>query len=137
MAPDVGGVGGWREGGAAMHEGRRAGHPVEVGELPTLADSLGGGVGLQSRHTFAMVRDLVDEVVLLSEPEIAAGIHHCYWQERQVVEGSGGVGVAALLAGKVTLSGPTMLLLSGGNIDMRLHHRIISGEVVDVAREAA
>jgi threonine dehydratase len=135
--PDVRVVGISMERGAAMHESLRAGRPVEVEELPTLADSLGGGVGLQNRHTFAMVRDLVDEVVLLSEPEIAAGIHHCYWHERQIVEGSGGVGVAALLAGKIALGGPTMLLLSGGNIDMALHHRIISGEAVDVAEEAA
>ncbi len=82
-----------------------------------------------------MVRDLVDDVVLLSEAEIAAGIRHCYWRERQVVEGSGGAGVAALIAGKVAARGPVMLILSGGNIDMNLHHRIVSGEDVDVASE--
>jgi len=135
--PDVRVVGVSMERGAAMHESLKAGHPVAVEELPTLADSLGGGIGLENRHTFAMVRDLVDETVLLTEPEIAAGIHHCYWQERQIVEGSGGVGVAAVLAGKVGLTGPTLLLLSGGNIDMALHHRVISGEPVDVAEEAA
>ena len=39
-----------------------------------LADSLGGGIGLENAHTFAMVRDLVDEIVLLDEAQIAAGI---------------------------------------------------------------
>ncbi|MEJ8573601.1 hydroxyectoine utilization dehydratase EutB [Microbaculum marinum] len=135
--PEVRVIGVSMERGAAMQASLAAGRPVEVEELPTLADSLGGGIGLKNRHTFAMVRDLVDEVVMLSEPEIAAGIHHCYWQERQIVEGAGGVGVAALLAGKVVPRGPTMLLLSGGNIDMSLHHRIVSGEVVDLAEEAA
>ncbi|MCT8974191.1 hydroxyectoine utilization dehydratase EutB [Microbaculum marinisediminis] len=125
------------ERGAAMHASLAAGRPVEVRELPTLADSLGGGIGLGNRHTFVMVRALVDDVVLLTEAEIALGIHHCYWQERQIVEGSGAVGVAALLAGKIALEGPTMLLLSGGNIDMALHHRVVSGETVDVADEAA
>ena len=121
------------ERGAAMSQSLQAGHPVEVRELETLADSLGGGIGLNNRFTFAMTRDLVDEMVLLTEPEIAAGIRHCYWQERQIVEGAGAVGVGALLAGKATLSGPTMVLLSGGNIDMELHHRIVSGEDVDVS----
>lgn len=121
--------------GAAMQASIAAGHPVEVEELPTLADSLGGGIGLDNRYTFAMVRDLVDEIVLLNEAEIARGIHHCYWQERQIVEGAGAVGVAALLAGKAEAQGPTVALLSGGNIDMSLHHRIVSGETVDLAQE--
>jgi threonine dehydratase len=123
------------ERGAAMHASLEAGRPVQVEELPSLADSLGGGIGLQNRVTFPMVRELVDEVVLLTEPEIAAGVRHCYWQERQIVEGSGGVGAAALLAEKVRPDGPTMLLLSGCNIDMALHHRIASGEDVDLMRE--
>lgn len=121
--------------GAAMAESLAAGHPVAVEELPSLADSLGGGIGLDNRVTFGMARELVDEMVLLSEPEIAAGVRHCYREERQVVEGSGGVGVAALLAGKLRLQGPTMLLLSGANIDMGLHHRLISGEDVDLMEE--
>ena len=125
------------ERGAAMHASLAAGHPVEVTELATLADSLGGGIGLDNCFTFPMVRELVDDLVLLTEAEIANGIRHCYWEERQIVEGSGAVGVGALLAGKITLSGPTMLILSGGNIDMSLHHRVISGEDVDVSQESS
>lgn len=135
--PDIRVVGVSMARGAAMHASLESGRPVEVEELPTLADSLGGGIGLDNRLTFAMVRELVDEVVLLSEPEIAAGIRHCYRAERQVVEGAGAAGVAAVLAGKLQSSGPLMLLLSGGNIDMTLHHRIAAGEDVDLAGEAA
>jgi len=122
------------ERGAAMHECLKAGKPVHVEELATLADSLGGGIGLDNRYTFHMVRALVDDVVLVSEAEIAAGIRHGYWKESQIVEGSGAVGMAALLSGKLKPTGPTVVLLSGGNIDMALHHRIISGEDVDVTR---
>ena len=43
-----------------------AGQPVLVEELPTLADSLGGGIGLDNRLTFAMCRDLLDDVILLT-----------------------------------------------------------------------
>ncbi|MFW6077050.1 MAG: hydroxyectoine utilization dehydratase EutB [Hyphomicrobiales bacterium] len=124
------------ERGAAMAASLEAGRPVPVEELPTLADSLGGGVGLYNRYTLAMVRELVDDVVLLSEAEIAEGIRHCYWQERQIVEGAAAVGVAAILAGKVGLRGPTCVLLSGGNIDMRLHARIIAGDNPDLMQEA-
>lgn len=125
--------------GAAMAASLDAGRPVEVEELPTLADSLGGGIGLSNRHTFEMTRTLVDGVILLSEPEIAAAIRHCYWQERQIVEGSGAVGVGAILSGRVHPggSGTTVAILSGGNIDMALHHRIVSGEDVDLSAEAA
>ena len=73
----------------------------------------------------------------VTEDEIAAGIRHAYFAERQIVEGSGAVGIGALLAGKVTLGGPAMVVLSGGNIDMGVHHRVVSGETVDVSAEAA
>jgi len=79
-----------------------------------------------------MVRELVDDIVLVSETEIAQAVCHGYWQERQIVEGAGAVGMAALLSGKVCPKGTTVALLSGGNIDMQLHHRIISGEDVDM-----
>jgi threonine dehydratase len=134
-SPEARVIGVSMERGAAMVECQRAGKPIEVEELSTLADSLGGGIGLDNRYTFAMVRDLVDAMVLVSEAEIAQAIRHAYWQERQIIEGSGAVGIAAVLAGRVTLEGPTALLLSGGNIDMAQHFRIIGGEDVDVTAE--
>ncbi len=133
--PNVRIIGVSMERGAAMDQCIKAGKPIHVEEMSTLADSLGGGIGLDNRYTFAMVRDLVDDIVLVSEAEIARGIRHCYWHERQIVEGSGAVGVAALLAGKVRAAGPVVALTSGGNIDMGLHHRIISGEDVDITKE--
>ncbi|RUV34664.1 hydroxyectoine utilization dehydratase EutB [Mesorhizobium sp. M7A.F.Ca.MR.148.00.0.0] len=123
--------------GAAMKASLDAGQPVLVEELPTLADSLGGGIGLENRLTFAMCRDLLDDVVLLSEDEIAAGIRHTYAQEREIVEGAGAVGIAALLAGKVKSDGPVVVLLSGRNIDMDAHRRIVCGEAPSLKERAA
>jgi threonine dehydratase len=115
------------ERGAAMAAAITAGRPVEVVEEETLADSLGGGIGLSNRVTFALCRDLIDEVVLLSEAEIAAGIRHAALVEGEIVEGAGAVGIAALLAGKVSPLGPTAIIVSGGNIDEAVHRRIVSG----------
>ncbi|TGQ90994.1 hydroxyectoine utilization dehydratase EutB [Mesorhizobium sp. M8A.F.Ca.ET.208.01.1.1] len=123
--------------GAAMKASLDAGRPVLVEELPTLADSLGGGIGLDNRLTFAMSRDLLDDVVLLSEDEIAAGIRHAYELEREIVEGAGAVGIAALLAGKVRAEGPVVVLLSGRNIDMELHRKIVCGEMPSISERAA
>ena len=114
--------------GAAMAASLAAGHPVEVRELPTLADSLGGGIGLANRLTFAMVRDLMDDLILLDEAQIAAGIRHLAGFEGEVVEGAAAVGVAARLAGKVAPAGPLVLPLTGAGIDPALHARILAGD---------
>jgi threonine dehydratase len=113
--------------GAAMHASLAAGRPVEVGEVETLADSLGGGVGLSNRYTFRMCRELLDHVALLDEEEIAAGIRHAFEVEGETVEGAGAVAIAALLFDKVRLRGPSVALLSGRNIDASLHRDIVAG----------
>jgi threonine dehydratase len=106
--------------GAAMHASLRAGRPVQVREVASLADSLGGGIGMDNRWTLALCRDLVDETILLSEAEIAAGMRHLLMTERLVAEGGAAVGVAALLAGKVDLAGRrTAIVVSGQNVDMQ------------------
>ena len=120
------------ERGAAMKASLDAGRPVEVREERSLADSLGGGIGLDNRLTFAMCRALLDEVVLVSEAEIAAGMRHLHAEKGEIVEGAGAVGVAALLAGKVRPDGPPegsiVAILSGANVDPDLHRRVIAGE---------
>lgn len=135
MKPQIKIIGVSMDRGAAMYESQKAGKPVLVEELPTLADSLGGGVGIDNKYTFDIVRELVDEIVLVEEQEIASAVRHAYWQEKQIVEGSGSVSIAALLASKIKPKGATACLLTGCNLDMNLHHRIINGEDVDIAKE--
>lgn len=126
--PDVRIVGISMRRGAAMAASLDAGQPIEVEELPTLADSLGGGIGLDNAWTFDLVRDLVDEIALLDESEIADGIRHAYFNEQVIVEGGGAVGLGALLAGKVSPGERSIVLLSGRNIDMKKHLEIIGSE---------
>ncbi|MCK8664337.1 hydroxyectoine utilization dehydratase EutB [Pseudomonas azerbaijanoccidens] len=113
--------------GAAMHASLAAGHPLEVAELPTLADSLGGGIGLDNRYTFAMTRDTCDHLHLLSEASIANAIRHAYREERLVLEGAAAVGIAALLEGLIEPRGPVVVVISGRNVDVDQHLRVLNG----------
>lgn len=124
-SPAIAMIGVTMERGCAMHASLAAGRPVQVEELPTLADSLGGGIGLDNQYTFAMTRELADDTVLVAEDDIACAIGHAYWQEGQVVEGAAAVGIAALLTGRVRPRGPAVVVVSGRNIDMAAHHRIV------------
>ena len=115
--------------GAAMRASLDAGKPVLVEESESLADSLGGGIGIDNQFTFALVRDLLDDVILLSEEEIAAGMIHAYVHEREIIEGAAAVGIGALLAGKVQAKGPIVAILSGRNVDMNQHRRIVCTDI--------
>ncbi|MCE0963261.1 MULTISPECIES: hydroxyectoine utilization dehydratase EutB [Pseudomonas] len=117
--------------GAAMAQSLEAGKPVNVEEVATLADSLGGGVGLRNQYTFELTRRLIDRVILLNEGSIADAMLHAYLEERLVIEGAGAVGIAALLTRQVEAQGPIVIVVSGGNVDMAQHQRIILEAVRD------
>ncbi|HLA67273.1 MAG TPA: pyridoxal-phosphate dependent enzyme [Acidimicrobiia bacterium] len=116
MNPAVRMVGVSQDRGPAMYESLRAGAIVPVVEEDTLADALAGGLGAVNHHTLAMCRALVDETLLVSEGEIADAMRWLHTHHDLRVEGGGAVGVAAILAGKVASDGPTVVVVSGGNI---------------------
>jgi threonine dehydratase len=96
--------------------------------LPSLADSLGGGIGLGNRLSFPMCRALLDDVILLREAEIYRALQTLYYEDGLVAEGACVVGIAALLGGQVRLSGPAATILTGRNIDMAQHAAIMAGQ---------
>ena len=114
--------------GAAMYEAQKAGKPIFVKEEESLADALTGGIGLDNKYTFQLTKQLVDEIVLVSEKEIADGIHYAYWHESQIVEGAGAVAIASLLNKKFKPNGPSVALMCGRNINMEKHFNLISGK---------
>ncbi len=118
--------------GAAMHASIAAGHPVDVDEVPSLADSLGGGIGLQNRHSFALCRDLLDETCLVSEAEIYHAMQALYYEDRIIAEGSCVVGLAAVLSGRIAPTGPTATILTGRNLDMEMFTRIVTGQDIEL-----
>ncbi len=106
---------------SVMMQSVGAGRPIEVAEEPTLANALAGGIGLNNRYSFDLVRDVVDDHVEVSEAEIARAMRYGVERVRVVVEGGGAVGLAALLSGvwhpTTALSdGPVVVVLSGGNV---------------------
>ncbi len=112
--------------GAAMYHSLRAGAPVSVEEEDTLADSLLGGIGMENQYTFALVQDLVDETVLVSEDAIARAMTFLFSEHHAAVEGAAAVGPAALLENKVELGpGPAAAVITGNNVDISAFMRAI------------
>jgi len=102
----------------SMQLSLKKGNIVTASIMASLADGI--AVKTVGDRTFPVVRDLVDEVVLVDEEEIALAIVSLLERNKLMVEGAGAVGLAALLNGKVKrLSGKTVALLSGGNIDVK------------------
>lgn len=129
--PDIKVIGISMDRGAAMYASLRAGKPVEVEEVASLADSLGGGIGLQNRLSFPMCRDYLDDVLLVTEEEIYRALQTIYYEDRMVCEGACVVGIAALQSGKLSTSkGPIATIITGRNIDMTVHADIMQGRDV-------
>ncbi|UCD78164.1 MAG: hydroxyectoine utilization dehydratase EutB [Desulfobacterales bacterium] len=116
--PDVAVTGVSMDCAPAMFHSLQAGKPVEIEEKDSLADALLGGIGLDNRFTFQLVRDYVDRIILVSEREIADAMFFCLDQQRLAIEGAGAVGVSAILTEKIRDPGSkTVVVLSGGNVD--------------------
>ena len=111
-----------------------AGKPVAAPTADTMADGI--AVKRPGDVTLPLIRDLVDDVITVDEDEIARGIVYALQNLRQVAEGGGAVGIAALLAGKIRLRPEerAAVVLSGGNIDATLLARVIEQVLVKQGR---
>ncbi|MEQ8256263.1 MAG: hydroxyectoine utilization dehydratase EutB [Roseovarius confluentis] len=119
--------------GAAMHASIAEGRPVEVEEVASLADSLGGGIGMNNKLSFALCRGYLDDTVLVTEEEIYHAMQVLFYEDRIVAEGACVVGIAALLAGKLPeVPGPIGTIITGRNLDMGMFHRIMAGEDIQL-----
>ncbi len=112
------------ENSAAYPASLAAGEPLEVATTPTIADGI--AVARPGDVPFEVIRELVDEVVTVTDDDIARALLVLLERAKQVVEPAGAVGVAAILAGKIAVSGPTVVILSGGNIDPLLLQRVVA-----------
>jgi threonine dehydratase len=117
IAPGVRIIGVEAAASTAMSASLRAGRITEIEPKPTLADGLAGNLEPGS-ITFEIVQRRVDEIVTVSEEEIARAMAGLLAQEHLVVEGAGAVAVAAILSGKVGDAGLVIVLASGANVDL-------------------
>ena len=93
----------------------RAGHRVTLDRVDTIADGLRAST--PGERTFEVNRRLLQDVVAVEEAAIVEAMRFCFARLKIVVEPSAAVPLAALLSGVVRPSGPTAVVLSGGNID--------------------
>ncbi len=109
-----------------MYESVRQDKMITMDTEPTLADTCAGGVDLDS-ITLEFCRRHVNEILLISEDEIAAAIRLLFEQHRLVSEGSGALGVGGLLKNKERFMGKKVVaVVCGRNIDLNVFKKIIS-----------
>jgi threonine dehydratase len=109
-------------GAAKLTAALAAGAPQTLERTESMAD------GLLTRSigsfTFPIIRRVVREAVQVTEDEIAGAVRFLHQEAALRVEPSGAVTTAAILAGRVGLAGPTVAVVSGGNVDPDLFHRL-------------
>ena len=123
---------------ASMYESRRAGKVTTVADGDTIADGI--HVLTPGELTFELCQKYVDEIVTVSEDEIAAAILALMEGQKTVAEGAGATPVAACMFGKVDISTKkTVCVVSGGNVDVTTLSRIItkgltkSGRITEIS----
>jgi threonine dehydratase len=106
------------EGAPTMFNSLAAGHAIHLDRVSTIADGL--AAPFAGELNYAIVRELVDEVVLVSDVEIAAAVPVLVESAKIVPEPAGAAALGALLAGRITLpaEGPVVVIVSGGNLDL-------------------
>jgi threonine dehydratase len=118
--PEVEIVGVQVEAMATYPQSLRQGEPIEVPARLTIADGI--AVKRPGELTLGLIRDWLDDVVVVPEDDVAEAMVLLMEKAKLVVEGAGAVGVAALLGGQTApaASGTTVVVLSGGNVDAGL-----------------
>ena len=117
LRPDIRIVGAEPELAGDAAESKRTGKRAPQQPPVTIADGLRTSLG---ELTFPVIRDLVDDIALVSEAEIIAAMRLVFTRARLVIEPSAAVGVAAILAGRTNgrQDLPTVCVLCGGNVDL-------------------
>ena len=113
--------------GPSMYESLKAGKPVDVIEEETLADCLGGSIGLENKYSFKIAQDTIDDFILLDEDKIAEGIKFNFEKHKIITEGAAATSAMVVKDRLSECIGTNVVcLVCGGNIDAELFSSIIS-----------
>ena len=119
-------------GAAAWPSSLAAGRPMPLAGMRTMADGI--AVGRPGDVTFPQVAGLIDEMVTVGEDALSGALVHCLERAKMVVEPAGAAPVAALLERPDRFAGPTVAVLSGGNVDPLVLLQVIRHGLVGSAR---
>ena len=134
LRPDVRIIGVQAAGCASFGPALAAGHPLTLPATSTIADGI--AVKRPGELTLAHVQSLVDEVVTVTDDELARAVVLLLERAKLVVEPAGAAAIAALLAGRIEGPGPIAATLSGGNIDPLVLQHLVTGGLASVGRYA-
>ncbi|MDE5757116.1 MAG: pyridoxal-phosphate dependent enzyme, partial [Allobaculum sp.] len=124
LRPDVKVYGVQSEGAASMVSSLQEDQIVCLEEVRTIADGI--KVKEPGENTFDLVRNYVDDIVTVSDDEVAGAILHLIETQKLITEGAGAVSVAAVMYDKLPVQGKNVVcLLSGGNIDVTILSKVI------------
>ena len=123
-------------GAASMVKSQQEGTPITLDQAETFAD------GIAVKHpgdiTYQLVEQYVDEIVTVSEDEIAAAILALIEKQKVIAEGAGAVSVAAVLFHKLLVEGKKVVcIVSGGNIDVNILSRVITRGLLTSGRNVS
>ena len=142
LKPDCRVVGVQAAGAPSMYRSLQEGRPTELPGVSTIADGI--AVKRPGDLTFELCREYVDEVVTVSEDEIASAILALMEEQKTVAEGAGATPVAACMFGEVPMEGrKTVCVVSGGNVDVTTLSRVITkglskaGRLVELTTKVA
>jgi threonine dehydratase len=122
-------------GAASMANALKRGHVEELPAVTTFADGI--AVKRPGDTTFGFVSNYVDEIVTVSDDEVATAILELIEQQKLIAEGAGAVAVAAAMFGKVDIKGKkAVCIVSGGNIDVNILSRVITRGLLKEGRVA-
>ncbi len=135
LRPDIKVYGVQAERAASMAESVKLGKQITLETVSTFADGI--AVKHPGDNTFKLINEYVDEVVTVSEDEIATAILTLMEKQKLIAEGAGAVSVAAVMFGKVPVKGKKVVcVVSGGNIDVNILSRVVTRGLVTTGRNA-
>lgn len=104
--------------------------------VSTIADGI--AVKKPGENTYALVKEYVDEIALVSDDEVASAILALIEKQKMIAEGAGAAAVAAIMAGKFDLKGKRVVaVVSGGNIDVTSLSRVIDRGLLNSGRSSS
>ena len=135
LKPDIKVFGVQAKEAASMADSLKYDEQVTLNTVNTFAD------GIAVKHpgdlTFELIKDYVDDVVTVTEDEIAVAILALIEKQKLIAEGAGAVSLAAVMADKIPVEGKNVVcLVSGGNIDVNILSRVITRGLVTSGRNA-